>query len=86
MSRVSGSLSYGRSLRRSAPIAAVAAAVFSTALTVLAGTSAGATGSTYVAMGDSYASGPLSLPSQALPGVATVPTTTTRVTSPPPSN
>jgi lysophospholipase L1-like esterase len=63
MSRVSGSLSYRRRLRRSAPVAAATAAVFSTALTVLAGTGAGATGSTYVAMGDSYTSGPV-IPTQ----------------------
>jgi lysophospholipase L1-like esterase len=62
MSRVFGSLSHGRRLRRSAPVAA-ATAVFSAALTVLAGTGAAATGSAYVAMGDSYTSGPV-IPSQ----------------------
>jgi lysophospholipase L1-like esterase len=63
MSRVSGSLRYGRRLRRSAPVAGAAAVVFSAALTVLAGTGAAATGSAYVAMGDSYTSGPV-IPTQ----------------------
>jgi lysophospholipase L1-like esterase len=64
MSRVSGSLSYGRLLRRSAPAAAATAAVFSAALTVIAGAgAAAATGSAYVALGDSYTSGPV-IPTQ----------------------
>jgi lysophospholipase L1-like esterase len=51
-------------VRRSAPVAAAAAVVFSAGLTVLAGTgAAAATGSADVAMGDSYASGPV-IPTQ----------------------
>jgi lysophospholipase L1-like esterase len=63
MSRVSCSLGYGRRLRRSAPVAAATAVVFSAALTLVAGTGAVATGSAYVAMGDSYTSGPV-IPTQ----------------------
>ena len=63
MSRVSGSLRYGRHVLRSAPVAATAAVVFSAGLTLVAGAGAGATGSAYVAMGDSYTSGPV-IPAQ----------------------
>ena len=64
MSRVSCSLCHGRRLGRlAAGIAAARRLFFSAALTVLAGTGAAATGSTYVAMGDSYTSGPV-IPTQ----------------------
>jgi lysophospholipase L1-like esterase len=64
MARVFGSLRYRRHVRRSAPVVAAAAVVFAAGLTVLAGTgAAAATGGTYVAMGDSYTSGP-NIPTQ----------------------
>jgi lysophospholipase L1-like esterase len=64
MSRVSGSFRYGRRHpRRSAPVTAAVAVVFSAALTVVAGAGAAATGSAYVALGDSYTSGPV-IPTQ----------------------
>ncbi|MGD0811896.1 MAG: SGNH/GDSL hydrolase family protein [Acidimicrobiales bacterium] len=50
-------------MRRSAPVAGAAAVLFSAALTVVAGTGAAATGTAYVAMGDSYTSGP-NIPTQ----------------------
>jgi len=48
---------------RSAPVAAMAAVVFSAALAVVTGSGAAATGAAYVALGDSYTSGPV-IPTQ----------------------
>jgi len=48
---------------RSAPVAAVAAVVFSAALAVVTGSGAAATGAAYVVLGDSYTSGPV-IPTQ----------------------
>jgi lysophospholipase L1-like esterase len=63
MSRVSSSLRLRRRMPRSAPVAAVAAVVFSAALAVVTGSGAAATGAAYVALGDSYTSGPV-IPTQ----------------------
>ena len=83
MLRISSPLCRRRRVSRLAAGVAASAALFSAALTVVTATGTAATAATYVAMGDSYTSGPRSPRNQALPAVATGPTTTTQVTSPP---
>ena len=85
MLRVFSPLCRSRRVSRLAAGVAASAALFSAALTAVTATGTAATAATYVAMGDSYTSGPESPPNQALRAVATGPTTTTQVTSPPPS-
>jgi len=58
MQRVSSPLCRTRRVSRLAAGVAASAALFSAALTVVAGTGTAATAATYVAMGDSYTSGP----------------------------
>ncbi len=81
MSKVPGPLRNRRRVRRSYPVVAAAAGIFAAGFSMVSGAGAAAAGATYVALGDSYTSGPRSQLNPAPPAVATAPTTTSQVMS-----